>query len=105
MAGFIFDARAALSEILNQTPATFATAATEVTPAAEPSRPLQAPTPRLHVPPAIDLDAFEERSAIAEHDGGLLRSDAETRAARECGFDYAVDLHTSVVARWTSLIG
>lgn len=33
-----------------------------------------------------DIDAFEERAAIAEYDGGLSRSEAETLAARQQGF-------------------
>ena len=33
-----------------------------------------------------DIDAFEERAAIAEYVGGLTRSRAEDLAAREQGF-------------------
>lgn len=33
-----------------------------------------------------DIEAFEERAAIAEYDGGLLRSEAEDLAARAQGF-------------------
>ena len=33
-----------------------------------------------------DIDAFEERAAIAEYDGGLSRSEAENLAARVQGF-------------------
>lgn len=33
-----------------------------------------------------DIDAFEERAAIAEYDGGLSRSEAENLAARAQGF-------------------
>ena len=33
-----------------------------------------------------DIDWFEERAAIAEHDGGLSRSEAENLAARAQGF-------------------
>ncbi|HHW34031.1 MAG TPA: hypothetical protein GXX24_07810 [Paracoccus solventivorans] len=33
-----------------------------------------------------DIDAFEERAAIIEYDGGLSRSMAEDRAAQEQGF-------------------
>lgn len=33
-----------------------------------------------------DIDAFEERAAIAEHDGGLSRSKAEDLAAQRQGF-------------------
>lgn len=36
--------------------------------------------------PIPDIDAFEERAAIAEHDGGLSRSEAEDLAARAQGF-------------------
>ncbi len=38
-----------------------------------------------------DIDWFEERAAIAEHDGGLSRGDAEDLAARAQGFDDADD--------------
>ena len=33
-----------------------------------------------------DIDAFEERAAIVEYDGGLSRSEAENLAARAQGF-------------------
>jgi hypothetical protein len=33
-----------------------------------------------------DIEEFEERAAIAEHDGGLSRSEAEDLAARLQGF-------------------
>ncbi len=33
-----------------------------------------------------DIDAFEERAAIMEYDGGLSRSGAEDRAAQAQGF-------------------
>jgi len=33
-----------------------------------------------------DIDAFEERAAIIEYDGGLSRSRAEDRAAQAQGF-------------------
>lgn len=33
-----------------------------------------------------DIEAFEERAAIAEYDGGLTRGEAEDLAAREQGF-------------------
>lgn len=38
-----------------------------------------------------DIDAFEERAAIAEHDGGLSRRAAEDLAARSQGFADAED--------------
>lgn len=38
-----------------------------------------------------DIDWFEERAAIAEHDGDLSRGDAEDLAARAQGFDDADD--------------
>lgn len=53
---------------------------------------------------AVDLDAFEERAAIAEHDGELPREDAERLAAGEQGFDSADDLHAAAVAFWSSEI-
>jgi len=33
-----------------------------------------------------DIEAFEERAAIAEYDGGLSRTAAEDLAARQQGF-------------------
>lgn len=33
----------------------------------------------------MDVDQFEERAAIAQHDGGLSQFDAETLAAQEQG--------------------
>ncbi len=33
-----------------------------------------------------DIEAFEERAAIAEYDGGLTRQDAEDLAAQVQGF-------------------
>lgn len=38
----------------------------------------------MMVPP--DIEAFEERAAIAEFDGGLTRKEAEDVAARDQGF-------------------
>ena len=37
-----------------------------------------------------DIEAFEERAAIAEYDGGLSRSEAEDLAAQMQGFASAV---------------
>ena len=53
---------------------------------------------------APDLDAFEERSAICEHDAGLPRQEAETLAAQEQGFDDADSLHGEMVGRWAAEI-
>lgn len=39
-----------------------------------------------------DLDAFEERAAIAEFDGGLPRAEAERLAAMDQGFTSAAAL-------------
>lgn len=50
--------------------------------------------------PAPDLDAFEERAAIAEHNGGLGRSEAEALAASEQGFETPADLVSAAVAGW-----
>jgi len=57
----------------------------------------------MMVPP--DIEAFEERAAIAEFDGGLTRAEAEDVAARDQGFisatyywqwlaDYVANQHT-----------
>ena len=41
--------------------------------------------------PVPDIEAFEERAAIAQYDGGLSRDAAEDLAARAQGFDDARD--------------
>jgi hypothetical protein len=56
---------------------------------------------------AVDEDAraaFEERAAIAEHDGGLSRDDAETMAAREQGYETGDALLAAVVVGWAQKI-
>ena len=41
---------------------------------------------------SIDLrDAFEERAAILEYDGGMSRADSERRAAAETGYRFRTD--------------
>lgn len=42
------------------------------------------------VTPFPDIDAFEERAAIIEYDGGLSRKAAEDHAAQAQGFRDAV---------------
>ena len=42
------------------------------------------PTPKRRIIP--DIEAFEERIAIAEYDGGLPRPQAENLTAQEQGF-------------------
>lgn len=51
-----------------------------------------------------DRAVFEERSAIAEHDGGLGRDEAEVMAAREQGYETADALRGAVVAGWARKI-
>ena len=50
-----------------------------------------------------DIEAFEERAAIAQYDGGLTRLQAENLAAQDQGFGSAADywhwLATYVVNR------
>jgi len=50
-----------------------------------------------------DIEAFEERAAIAEHNGGLTLDEAEDLAAQDQGFGSAADywhwLATYVVNR------
>ncbi|MDR5655118.1 hypothetical protein [Ruixingdingia sedimenti] len=41
--------------------------------------------------PIPDIEAFEERAAVMEHDGGLSRSRAEDRAAQAQGFRDAAE--------------
>ena len=38
-----------------------------------------------------DIEAFEERAAIAQYDGGLTLNDAEDCAAQDQGFGSAAD--------------
>lgn len=38
------------------------------------------------ITPVPDIDAFEERAAIMQYDGGLSRSEAENKAAQAQGF-------------------
>ncbi len=52
----------------------------------------------------VDENTYEERAAVAEHDGGLSRQEAETLAAQEQGFDDADSLHGDVVGRWAAEI-
>jgi hypothetical protein len=49
--------------------------------------------------PAPDLDAFEERAAIIEHDGGLSRPEAERLAARDQGFASAAAFRAALMRR------
>ncbi len=46
------------------------------------------------------MDAFDERAAIAQMDGGLTRGQAEHQAARDQGFADAQTLRFAVVAGW-----
>ena len=57
---------------------------------------------QAHVVP--DPDAFEERAAIIEFDGGQPRREAENLAAREQSFDDADSLHGELVRRWAAEI-
>ncbi|MEM6742959.1 MAG: hypothetical protein AAF676_04360 [Pseudomonadota bacterium] len=47
-----------------------------------------------------DLDAFEERAAIREHDGGEAREDAERGAAAELGFEDPAALFSAAADHW-----
>lgn len=51
------------------------------------------------VTPVPDIDAFEERAAIMQYDGGLSRSAAEDAAARAQGFRDA-DHYWQVLAEY-----
>ena len=50
--------------------------------------------------PAVDLDAFEERAAIAEHDGGMNREEAERAASSEQGYSDHAALHAAAADAW-----
>ena len=51
-------------------------------------------------PSAADLDAFEERAAIMEVDGGLPRANAERAAAEAQGFADAAALYAAAAGGW-----
>ena len=51
-----------------------------------------------------DLDSFEERAGIIEHDGGRPCQEAETLAALKQGYDDADSLHGESVRRWAAEI-
>lgn len=53
---------------------------------------------------APDLDAFEERAAIREHEGGQDRDQAEAVAARELGYAGPDDLFSAASRRWLRLL-
>ena len=48
---------------------------------------------------APDIDAFEERAAIAEYDGGLTRADAEQLAAECQGYSNVVAFRAADMIR------
>ncbi len=56
--------------------------------------------PQLRTRLEIDLDAFGERAAILEFDGGLPRLEAENKAARELGQASAETLYRAAIALW-----
>jgi hypothetical protein len=120
MAGFIFDARATLSEIQDSTPATVATTATKhaFEPELSQLSQLSQPLPGENAMP--DADAFQERAAII-HEAHtriiaddraqlpvpifeITREQAERMAARKQGFDDADSLHNEAVRRWAAEI-
>lgn len=55
---------------------------------------------RLLMPSAAILDAFEERAAIMEADGGLARADAERAAAEALGFANPAALYAATLESW-----
>ena len=93
-----FDARAALGklELQPSTPATSATSATRA-PNLQPhvAEVADVAAPQPHNAEKPDTDAFEERAAICEFDGGLSRADAEDLAAKSQGFNNVVALRAA----------
>ena len=49
-----------------------------------------------------DIDRFEERAAIAEHDGGCSRTEAEDLATQEQGFLSAGSSRTLITLRMSA---
>lgn len=101
---FSFDPRAALARIRNEAsaPATPAIVATVEGQAAETVAGIATVAGRdaEFERSAADPDAFAERAAIAEFDGGLSHDAAERLAANAQGFAAPADLHAAAVARW-----
>jgi len=120
MAGFIFDTRAALSEIQDWTPATVATTATKPVVKPEMSQLSQLSQPLTAEMADPDLGAFDERSAIIHEahtitiadDGAplpepiftLTRHDTEKLAAQKQGFNDGPSLQGEMVRRWAAEI-
>jgi hypothetical protein len=50
------------------------------------------------ITPVPDIDAFEERAAIIQYDGGLSRSKAEDLAAQAQGFRDAAQFREALIA-------
>ena len=94
-----FDVQAALKVIEGDKAATLATPATNgaITAPSGPSVANVASVATLATPQNIpDTDAFEERAAICEYDGGLSRVDAEDLAAQCQGFDNVVAFRAAI---------
>ena len=53
----------------------------------------------MNAPLIPDIDAFEERAAIAQYEGGLTRKQAENLAAQAQGFNNA-DLYWQWLAEY-----
>jgi len=49
---------------------------------------------------SVEIGAFEEAAAIAQHDGGLDHDQAEDQAGRDQGYADAVSFREAVVADW-----
>lgn len=83
----LFDVKTALAEILNSLPATSATSATRPSRKASVSQMSRMSQPQSgeNGNPDFDewRDLYEERAAIAKHDGGLSRQEAEALARAE----------------------
>ena len=54
--------------------------------------------------PHPEIDTFAERAAIAEHDGGLTRPEAEVLAARDQGFTAPAGLYAAIARHWLVLL-
>ena len=54
--------------------------------------------------PHPEIDTFAARAAIAEHDGGLTRPEAEVLAARDQGFTAPAGLYAAIARHWLVLL-
>lgn len=96
---FRFDAKSVLARIENPAEGA-ATVATPATASPTVAGVAGVAAPALATAPPPDLDAFEERAAITQHDGGLSREQAERLAAEAQGYPKVADFYAAAADGW-----